>query len=110
MAEYLVELYVSHGDDAAAQQQAARAEQASAELTRAGSPVRCLHSIFVAEDETSFLHFEAGSAELVVEVLDRAGLRPEHISLATSTPHDVAAAPAVARTTHRTTSMKGQQP
>ena len=101
MAEYLVELYVAHGDDAAAQRHAERAEQASAELTRAGSPVRCLRSIFVAEDETCFLHFEAGSAELVVEALHQAGLSPEHISVATSTPHDVATAPADARTNHR---------
>jgi ubiquinone/menaquinone biosynthesis C-methylase UbiE len=84
MAEYLVELYVAHGDHAAARQQAERAEQAGADLTREGRAVRCLRSIFVPEDDTCFLLFEAPSADVVAETVRRAGLRHEHISAATS--------------------------
>ena len=98
MTEYLVELYVAHGDHLAAQQHAERAEQASADLTREGQVVRCVRSIFVPEDETCFLLYEASSAELVAEAMRRAGLRHDHISVATSTPHLVAAASADAST------------
>jgi ubiquinone/menaquinone biosynthesis C-methylase UbiE len=92
MAEYLVELYVAQGDHLAARQHAERAERASADLTREGRPVRCVSSIYVSEDETCFLLCEAPSAELVEEAMQRAGLRHEHISAATSQPHVVAAA------------------
>ena len=94
MAEYLVELYVTQGDQNVAQRHAESAEQAGAELTREGRPVRCLRSIFVPEDETCFLLFDAPSADLVAEAVHRAGLRHEHISAATSTT--VAAASAAA--------------
>ena len=86
MAEYLVELYVAQGDYHAARLHAERAERAGADLTREGHPVRCLRSIFVPEDETCFLLYEAPSADLVAEAVQRAGLRHEHISAATSTP------------------------
>ena len=94
MAEYLVELYVAQGDQDVALRHAESAEQAGAELTREGRPVRCLRSIFVPEDETCFLLFDAPSADLVAEAVHRAGLRHEHISAATSTT--VAAATAAA--------------
>ena len=85
MAEYLVELYVAQGDHLAAQRHADRAQQAGDELTREGRLVRCLRSIFVPEDETCFLLYEAPSADVVVEAMQRAGLRHQHISAATST-------------------------
>ena len=94
MAEYLVELYVAQGDQDVALRHAESAEQAGAELTREGRPVRCLRSIFVPEDETCFLLFDAASVDLVAEAVHRAGLRHEHISAATSTT--VAAASAAA--------------
>ena len=94
MAEYLVELYVAQGDHLAAQQHAERAERAGTELTREGRPVRCLSSIYVPEDETCFLLYEADSADLVEEAIQRAGLRHEHISAATSSPQLVTAASA----------------
>src|SRR5829696_2885947 len=85
MAEYLVELYVAQGDHHVAQRHAESAEQASVELTQEGRPVRCVRSIFVPEDETCFLLFDATSADLVAEAVHRAGLRHEHISAAAST-------------------------
>src|SRR4029079_15474027 len=67
MAEYLVELYVAQGDQNVARRHAESAEQAGAELTHEGRPVRCLRSIFVPADETCFLLFDAASADLVAE-------------------------------------------
>lgn len=84
MAEYLVELYVAHGDHAAAQHHVAVAEQAGADLTREGRAVRYLQSFFVPEDETCFLLYEADSVDLVTEAVGRAGLRLEHVSAATT--------------------------
>ena len=94
MAEYLVELYVAQGDQDVALRHAESAEQAGAELTREGRPVRCLRSIFVPEDETCFLLFDAASVDLVAEAVHRAGLRHEHISAATSTTVGAASAAA----------------
>ena len=93
MAEYLIELYVAHGDQDTARQYAARAELTATELTRAGRSVRCVRSIFVPEDDTCFLLYEADSADLLAEVMSRAGLRHEHISTAISTPHPSAPRP-----------------
>jgi SAM-dependent methyltransferase len=92
MAEYLVECYVAKSDHRAAQQHVDRADRASAELTREGQSVRCVRSIFVPEDETCFLLYEAPSAAVVAEALHRAGLRHEHISAATSSHRSVPAA------------------
>jgi len=84
MAEYLVELYVAQGDHAAARRHVAMAERAGADLSREGRAVRCLRSIFVPEDETCFLLYEADSPDLVAEAVRRAGLRLEHVSAATT--------------------------
>lgn len=80
MAEFLVELYVSRTDEAAVERDAERARLAAEELTREGTPVRYLRSIFVPEDETCFLLFEAGSAEAVREAAQRAALQFERIA------------------------------
>ena len=84
MPEFLVELYVAHDDHGAARQQAARAEQAATELTREGRPVQCLRSIFVPEDETCFLLFEAPSIDAVEDAVRRAELPLTHVSAAES--------------------------
>ena len=105
MAEYLAELYVARGDHRVAQQHADRVRRASAELILRGRHVRCLRSIFVPEDETCFLLFEATSADSVAAALYRAGLPYEHISAAmcsTGLP-DLATAPAVVQDPIRTT-------
>ena len=74
MAEFLVELYVSRTDPDAVGRDAERARAASAELTREGTPVRFLRSIFVPEDETCFFLFEADSADAVREAQRRAAI------------------------------------
>jgi hypothetical protein len=80
MAEFLVELYVSRTDPDAVGRDVERARAASAELTREGTPVRFLRSIFVPEDETCLFLFEAESVDVVREVARRAALSYEHIA------------------------------
>ena len=79
MAEFLVEFYLSRTDRAATQAGADRACLAAEELTRRGTPVRYLSSIFVPEDETCFHLFEAISADAVREVAQRAELSFERV-------------------------------
>jgi hypothetical protein len=80
MAEFLVELYVSRTDADAVGRDAERARAASAELTREGTPVRFLRSIFVPLDETCFFLFEAGAVDVVREAARRAELSYEHVA------------------------------
>lgn len=80
MTEFLVELYVSRTDPRAAEKGAERARLAAEELTREGTPVRYLRSIFVPEDETCFALYEADTADVIREVARRASLRFEHVA------------------------------
>ena len=80
MAEFLVELYVSRTGAVALEEGTARARLAAAQLTREGTPVRYLRSIFVPEDETCFFLCEAVSEEAVRETARRAALSFERIS------------------------------
>jgi hypothetical protein len=79
MPEFLLELYVSREAATAASLGAERARSAAEELTRAGTRVRCLRSIFVPEDETCFLLYEADSIGLVQEAARRACLPFERV-------------------------------
>jgi hypothetical protein len=74
VTEFLVELYVSRADEAAVQRGAQRSRLAAEQLTREGTPVRYLRSIFVPEDETCFLLYEAASPDAVREAARRAEL------------------------------------
>jgi Protein of unknown function (DUF4242) len=79
MAEFLVELYAAPSNgDAIAEQARAAAETAS----RSGALVRYLSSIFVPEDETCFLLYEANSLEDVRAAATCAGLVFERVTLA----------------------------
>jgi len=80
MAEFLVELYVSRTDADAVERGAARARLAAEALTREGTPVRYLRSIFVPEDETCFYLYEAVSSDAVLESGRRAALTFERIA------------------------------
>jgi hypothetical protein len=79
MARYLAELYLPQTGSDGLREAVARARSAAQELTREGAPVRYLRSIFVPEDETYFLLYEAGSAEAVAEASARAGIAAERI-------------------------------
>lgn len=82
MPEFLVELYVPQADGAAVERKARRARLAALELTREGRSVRYVRSIFVPEDETCFLLFEAATAGDVEEAARRASLAFDHVALA----------------------------
>jgi hypothetical protein len=82
---FLVELYVSRADAAALGRGAERVRRAADEQTRRGTPVRYLRSIYVPEDETCLLLFDAVSAEAVSEVASRAALPYERLVAAIAT-------------------------
>ena len=86
MAEFLLEFYVSRTAAAGPWPDAERTRLAAVELTREGTPVRYLRSIFVPEDETCFLLLEAGSAEAVREAARRATLPFERLAETAAAP------------------------
>ena len=86
MAEYLVELFVPRTDALAVPAGIGRARLAAEDLTRAGTAVRYLRSIFVPEDEICFLLFEAACEQDVRDVVCRAELPLERISEAVTEP------------------------
>lgn len=79
MAEFLVEFYRSRTGREAAAASAESARLAAQEVTRRGTPVRYLSSIFVSEDETYFHLYKAISADAVREVAERAELSNERM-------------------------------
>lgn len=80
MAEFLVETYVSRADSAGAERAAERARLAADEVTREGTPVRYLRSIFVPEDETCFYLYEAATVDAVHEAARRAALSLDRVA------------------------------
>jgi hypothetical protein len=82
VAEFLLELYVSRLDSAAVERSAGRARLGAEELTREGTPVRWLRSIFVPDDETCFFLYEAASAEAVRKAARRAAIPFERVAQA----------------------------
>ena len=83
MAEFLVELYVSEIDGGAVADSKARsARLAAEELAGEGVSVHYLRSIFVPEDETCFLLYEAARVEDVEEAVQRASLQVERVAQA----------------------------
>ena len=85
MARYLVELYLSRAGSDGADRAAERARSAADAMTREGLPVRWLRALFVPEDETCFYVFEAGSAELVRAVGERAEIAFDRVLEANET-------------------------
>lgn len=79
MPEYLIELYLSRPARDAVIHGAQRARRAADQLRIMGTPVRYQRSIFVPEDETWFLFYEAASAEHVRQAARLAGIPAERI-------------------------------
>ena len=79
MAEFLVETYVAQDDGATIARRAERARDAADRLTREGTPVEFIRSIFVPADETCFYLYEASSADLVQAAARSAHLRFERV-------------------------------
>lgn len=65
MTTYLVEAYVTKLDEFSMRSLAAEVRTTAAAVTRNGTPVRYLGSIFVPEDETCFHLLEAASADVI---------------------------------------------
>ena len=86
MADFLVEIYVSRTNSVDAS--VARARAAAEELTREGTPVDYVSSIFVPEDETCFFLYQPLSAAAVREAAQRASLVFERICEAVATRRD----------------------
>jgi hypothetical protein len=79
MPEYMLELYASRSGGAAVTDHADRAGRAAERLPQDRGSVRYLRSIFVPEDETCFLVFEAESAEDVRRAASLARLPANHV-------------------------------
>jgi hypothetical protein len=79
MPSYLLEHYLPRGGDGVLREARARARAAEA-LAQAGTPIRYLRSLYVAEDELCFHVFEAPSREAVLEAVGRAGLTSGRIT------------------------------
>jgi hypothetical protein len=71
MGRYLVELYLARGAAHEVTAATARVRAAAAELD---DEVRCLRSIYVPDEETWFLLYDAPTAAAVLSAVDRAGL------------------------------------
>jgi hypothetical protein len=79
MNEFLVELYRSQTEVQAAVADGERARAAAEVVTGSGTAVRLVRSIFVPEDETCFLLFEAESPSAVRQAMATAGLPCEDV-------------------------------
>ena len=79
MPLYLAELYRASGEGDDLVKAAARARAAADGLARTGTRVRCIRSVFVPDDETWFLLYEAPSAAAVAEAAGKADLRVERV-------------------------------
>jgi hypothetical protein len=80
MAEFLVEFYLSRTDAAALGCSVRRARLAAEEQTRQGTPVRYLRSMYLPDEETCFLLYEAESAEAARRAAALAAIAFERVS------------------------------
>jgi uncharacterized protein DUF4242 len=80
MREFMVELYVSRADPGAVERAALLTQKAAIQMTRLGTPVRYLRSIYAREDETCFFLYEAGSIDAVREAAVATGMPFEHVA------------------------------
>ena len=74
MGSFIVELYVARGEERGLARAVESTRAAAERLTFEGTQVRHLRSLFVPEDETCFLVFEADDAEAAQEAARAAGL------------------------------------
>ncbi len=84
MPQYVVERHLPNftGEQVAAA--AKRAKEATSEMTREGTPVRYMRSIFIPGEDKCYCLFEGASADAVRQANKRAELPVESISEALS--------------------------
>ena len=74
MGKYIVELYVTRGDEATLERRVELTRRAAERLTREGTRVRHLRSLFVPADETCYVLLEAEDAATAQKAATAAGL------------------------------------
>jgi hypothetical protein len=74
MPEYLLEFYVPRDDARGARDEGANARAAAEELTRRGTAIAYRRLMFVPDEETCFVLFEAESADAVRDAAALAAL------------------------------------
>ncbi len=79
MPLYLAELYRASAGSGDLAKAAARARAAASAMTRAGTRVRYVRSVFIPADETWFLLYDASTAADVLEAAGKAGIRLERV-------------------------------
>ena len=87
MADFLVEAYVSLGNASTVRDSETRARRSAEELTREGTAVRYLCSIFVPADEICFYLYQAESADAARRAAERAALVVERVTEACLVGH-----------------------
>jgi len=75
MGRFLVELYLSKSAERDVAAATSRARAAAAEAEEDDLPIECLRSIFVPEEETWFLLYDAPTTAAVRRAVERAGLK-----------------------------------
>jgi hypothetical protein len=80
MKEFMVELYVSRDEAGAVGRAALLTQRAADRMTRLGTPVRYLRSIYVRDDETCFLLYAAETADAVRAAATATGRTFEHVA------------------------------
>jgi hypothetical protein len=84
MREFVAEQYLSAQAAGTGECRAVAAREAAEQLTREGTEVHLVRSIFVPEDETCLHLFQAESIEAVRAAAKRASLRLERVAEAVS--------------------------
>jgi Nickel responsive protein SCO4226-like len=79
MNRYVVELHLPTGGAPALAAAGERARSAAEQLSREGTLVRCVRSVYVAEDGTCLLVFDATSWDAVHRAARRANLVYERV-------------------------------
>ncbi|MCI0344571.1 MAG: DUF4242 domain-containing protein [Chloroflexi bacterium] len=84
MATYVVETYLSRAAEGQPDATIGRVVSSADAISAEGPPVRYLRSIFIPDDDTVLLLFEADSIEVVRAVTVRAGIDVDRIALTDS--------------------------
>ncbi len=84
MSEFLLEVYLSRASAGCLTPSPDDVCRAADHLSREGKYIRFLQSVFIPDDEMCLYLFQAQSAEVVVEVAARCGLRFERLVEAVS--------------------------
>ena len=79
MTTFVVETYLSRDAEGEPDLTVSRATEAATQLQGSGQAIRYLRAIFIPDDETCLLLFDADAAEVVRTAASRAGLDPDRV-------------------------------